>query len=82
MSKVCWSLFGIIFLISPLALPGVILIMILVCVCLGGIDLTEQKENGSKHMAKSAFQSRMPRKLSETVPMFEDDSGSEDLIPY
>ena len=35
-----------------------------------------------RNTAKPAFQSRMKLKLFETVRIFREDSGSEDLIAY
>ena len=62
-----------------MALPGEI--MISVCVCVWENDSTEWSEVLDTH-AKSASLTQMPRKLSETLRVLWDYSGSEDPATY
>ena len=68
MARACLTLSGIVIQIWPLALSGVIFIVMLVCV--GELDSTEWKDIGLEIHVKPHFQPGMPREFFETFRMF------------
>ena len=59
MSKVCYTISGIIIQICMFALPGMILIMIFVCICEGVADLTRWKDMWLKTRVLSLLSSQV-----------------------
>ena len=56
--------------------------MTLICVDVEEIASTKSENVWFEAYTKSDFQPRMPRKLSKTLWMIWNDSGSEDLVTY